>query len=88
MKFSDPVRVPVAVGVKVTLTMQLLPAESDEPQLFVCEKSLLFVPPMPIVRVSGILPEFVSVTTCGVLENPTVWLPKFRLLGEIEAIAP
>ena|SRR5215831_16378281 len=63
VKTSDAVRVPVALGVKVTLTMQLVPAVSDEPQLFVCEKSPLFVPPTPIVTVRGILPGFMSVTT-------------------------
>ena len=37
-------RVPVTVGVKVTLTVQLAPAAKLEPQPFVWAKSLLLVP--------------------------------------------
>jgi hypothetical protein len=36
-----PVRLPAAVGVKVTLTVQLAPQPSDVPQLLVSEKSPL-----------------------------------------------
>ena len=57
---SVPARGPVAVGVKTTVTWQLLPAASVEPQLFDCEKSpatameLMFsvmVPPLLMVTV-------------------------------------
>jgi hypothetical protein len=50
-------RVPVAVGVKVTLMLQLLYGDRDEGQLLVWPKSLLFVPVIWIdVMVSGRLP--------------------------------
>lgn len=54
---SLPVRVPPAVGVKVTLMVQL--EERDVPQLFVCAKSpLAEIPEM----LSGALPVFVNLT--------------------------
>ena len=34
------------------------------------------------------LPLFVKVTFCGVLDVPTVWLPKFRLVGLSDAEGP
>src|SRR5437762_4467646 len=58
-----PLRVPVAVGVKVTLIVQFAPAASEAAQLLVCPKSPLFVPAMAmLVIVSAVLWEFVSVT--------------------------
>ena len=44
MTVTVPVRVPVAVGVNVTLMVQLAPAARLAPQLFVCAKSPLLVP--------------------------------------------
>src|ERR1700730_5922879 len=41
---SAAARVPLAVGLKVTLTLQLAPAASELPQVWVCEKSPPFVP--------------------------------------------
>jgi hypothetical protein len=35
----DPVRLPVAVGLKVILIVQLVPAAKLVPQVFVCAKS-------------------------------------------------
>ena len=56
-------RVPVAVGVNVTLMVQLAPAATLEPQVFVWAKSPPLAPaiPMPLI-VNGALPVFVSVT--------------------------
>jgi len=41
---TDAVRVPVAVGVNVTLIAQLAPATTELPHVLVCAKSPLFVP--------------------------------------------
>ena len=41
---SVALRVPVAVGVKVTLIVQVAPAARVDPQLFICAKSPLLVP--------------------------------------------
>ena len=63
---KDAERAPVAVGVNVTLIVQLELAASVEGlmgQLFVWPKSPEFVPPMPmLLMVSGALPVFESVT--------------------------
>ena len=56
-------RVPPAVGVNVTLMVQLELAASEVPQLFVCAKSPLLVPVMAILEIfNGPLPELVSIT--------------------------
>src|SRR5439155_18162743 len=55
-----PLRVPVAVGVKVTLIVQFAPAATEAPQLLVWAKSPLFAPVMAmLVIVSAVLWEFV-----------------------------
>jgi len=63
------VRVPAAVGLKVTLIVQLplLPA-TELPQLLLCAKSPLFAPVTPrLVMVKAPLPVLVSVTDCAAL---------------------
>ena len=56
------VRVPLALGVKVTLIVQLEPAATLDAQLLVCAKSLPFVPVMAIlVMLSVALPLLVRV---------------------------
>ena len=65
------VRPAVAVGVNVTLMVQLELAASVEGvigQLFVWPKSPGFVPPRAmLLMVSGAVPVFESVTVCGAL---------------------
>jgi hypothetical protein len=56
---TAPVRVPVAVGLKVTLIVQLAPAATLEKQLLVWEKLPLTLM-LVIVRLA--LPVFLSVT--------------------------
>ncbi len=57
-----------AVGVNVSEIVQLAPAATLEPQLFVCAKSPGFVPPIAIAEISnGEPPVFLKVTVCGVL---------------------
>ena len=59
---SVAVRVPLAVGVKVTLTVQLDLAASEAPQLFDWEKSPLLVPLMAMLMLSAVLWPLLSVT--------------------------
>jgi len=83
-----PVRVPVAVGVNVTLMVQLAPTlKGVTPigQLFVWLKS----PLMPkLLIVMGPSPVLVSVNASGALEVPTDWTPNVRLVGEKVASGP
>lgn len=72
-----PVRIPTAVGVNVTLIVQLAPAAKLLPQLFDETKSPLAV---MLVSTRVVVPVFVAATVCGRLVVPTVWLAKFRLL--------
>jgi hypothetical protein len=64
-------RLPVAVGLKVTLIEQFAPAVTLAPQVFVAEKSPLFVPVMAMVSVNVAFPVFVNVTFCAALLVPT-----------------
>ena len=66
-----PARVPVVVGVKLTLIVQLAPAATEDPQ--VPEPAKAKSP--PIVRlliVSVAFPVLLSVTACATLAVPTV----------------
>jgi hypothetical protein len=60
---TEAVRLPLAVGVKVTLIAHEEFAASELPQLFDCAKSDAFVPEieMPVIE-SAALPEFETVT--------------------------
>ncbi len=78
-----PVRVPVAVGVKVTLMVHLAPAATEMPQSLVCAKS----PPATMLEiVSGALPVLVSLTGFAVLVVPTACFAKVRLVFERETV--
>lgn len=63
-----PVVFPVAVGVKLTLIVQELPAAREEPQLLVSVKSALAA---ISEMVSAAAPLLVSVTGCDGLVVPT-----------------
>ena len=65
-----PVRVPVVVGVKFTLIVQLVPAASEVPQVPspAKAKSPLIVSPLTVMVV---VPELVSVENCAALVVPT-----------------
>jgi hypothetical protein len=66
------VREPVAVGVNVTLMVQLELAASDVPQLFDWAKSPLLVPVMAMLEMLRLaVPVLDSVTGCGELVAPT-----------------
>jgi hypothetical protein len=66
---TDALRAPLAVGLKVTLIVQLAEAATLDPQVLVCEKSPAFVPPMvtPLI-VNAAAPVFDSVITCAALD--------------------
>jgi hypothetical protein len=76
----DPVWLPSAAGLKTTLMVQLAPAPSDVPQLFVWLKSLLLI--FSAEMVSAVLPLLESATVCGPLEVPTACEAKLRDKGE------
>ena len=63
-----PEREPVAVGVNVTLMLQLVPAANATPQLLLCAKSPLAV---MLLIVSGPVPVLLSVAVCGAPAAPT-----------------
>lgn len=62
-----PVRLPVVVGVNVTLTVQFPPAAIDVPHVFVCEKSPEIVIDVTLSAVPRLL---VTVTVFTTLEVP------------------
>lgn len=68
---TDAVRIPVTVGVKVTLIVQLAFTARVEllaGHVFVCAKSPAFVPVRVMLEmVSGAVPELVRVTLCAEL---------------------
>ena len=78
------VRLPVAVGVKVALRLQLaLTARvlGLSGQVLLELKSLGLVPlRVMLVMVSGAVPLLVRVTDCEPLVALTIWLPKPRLV--------
>ena len=79
---SDAARAPVAVGVNVTLMVQLADGPSVLPQVEVFEKSPAFVPRIAIChRLTVAAPVFVRVASFGALLVLTLWLAKVRLAG-------
>jgi hypothetical protein len=60
---NEAVRLPLALGENATLMLQLLPAATEPPQLFVSAKSPAFVPVIAmLVRSKLPLPVLFSVT--------------------------
>jgi hypothetical protein len=86
--WSEAVRVPVAVGLKVTEILQDELTPRDLPQLFDWEKSFGSAPASAILEiVIDDLPEFSRRTDWELLAVPTPVLEKLRLEGEMEATA-
>ena len=76
-------RLPGAVGAKITLTVQVPPAATGPPQVFVAGKSPALFPVtaiLVIVRVA--LPLLVRVTDCVGVGVFTSWLPKVNVVAE------
>jgi hypothetical protein len=83
---TSAVRVPVAVGWKVTVIVQLAPAAMVDPQLVVCAKSPGFVPEISMLEMLTVeLPTFVTVLVWAALVVPTAWLPKVTVGGLTES---
>jgi hypothetical protein len=80
-----PVLLPTAVGLKVTLTVQLEEAERLAPQVFVSEKSPLMLTPLML---SVVVPVFLSVTLCALLLVPTGSDEKVSEVAEKLATGP
>jgi hypothetical protein len=76
---TAPFRVPIAVGVKVALRVQLAPATRLALHVFVSEKSPLTVMP---VMLRAALPLLQSVTVCALLHVPTACAGKVKEAGE------
>ena len=76
---SVAVLAPGAVGVNVTLMVQLAPAATVEPQVFVWAKSPLAA---MLVMSKEPVPMLVRITACGALDVETIWAAKLRLVGE------
>lgn len=78
---SVPVAVPSAVGVNVTLTAQVPPAATLDPQVFV------EIPNGPLIvtllRLSAAFSRLVKVTVLAALVSFTAMLPKLRLAGDM-----
>jgi hypothetical protein len=79
---TEASRLPVAVGVKVTLMAQDTPTERLPAHVVVWPKSPALVPVMPRLLInSAALPEFVSVTVSGALVVPVAVDPNVTLDG-------
>lgn len=75
---SVPVRLPMAVGVKVTLMVQEALLASVAAQLLFWAKS----PEMELLMFLSVAPVvFVSVTGFDLLATPSTWLPNAREVG-------
>jgi hypothetical protein len=81
---SVPVRVPLAVGLKVTEILQLDPAVTLPPQVFVSPKSPATAMDITL-RVE--CPELFSVTVCAALVVPIACEAKLKLAGASAAVA-
>jgi len=86
---KDALRAPVAVGLNVTLKVQLAPAAKEAPQVCVCKKFPALVPVIAIeLIVSAAVPTLVRVTVLAALVVPTVTVPKLKLVGDSLAVVP
>jgi hypothetical protein len=84
---SVPVYVPLAVGVKVALIVQLPSALKSTPeQLSVSKKTKEPAVTATLEILSVALPVLAKVTDCGALEVPTLMVPKVRLFAESKTL--
>lgn len=76
-------RAPLAAGLKVTLIVQLAPAASELPHVWVCAKSGALVPVIAMAMiVRDAEPVFLSVTVLTPVVVPIASVPKLTLAGE------
>lgn len=76
---SAPLRAPVAVGVKVTVNVQLELAGNAAGQLLLCAKSPLISTELTL---KAAVPVFVRVTVCATPAVFSIWLPNAIAPGE------
>ena len=89
LTLSDAVRVPLAVGLKMILTLQVAPAANELPQVWVCAKSPALIPVMATPAMLRVVaPTLVSVTVFAGLVVPMLTVPKFRVVGNSFAVVP
>jgi hypothetical protein len=78
---SEAEELPGVAGLYATLMVQLFPAETEFPQLWVALKSPAFVPVGAMLVMFKFAPVTVSVTVLGLLVVPTVWESKVKVGG-------
>ena len=79
---NDALRAAIAEGVAFTWIVHVAFGASDEPQVFVSEKSAALMPTMLIpLKETAAVPLFSSVTVCCADENPTAAFAKLMLDG-------
>jgi len=80
---TEAERLPLVVGSKVTLIVQLPPAATEVPQVLVCAKSPVLAPVSAMLEtLSAAVPLLVRVAVSVPLVVLTASLPKARLVGE------
>jgi hypothetical protein len=81
---SDPEAAPLAVGLKVTLTVQDAPAAMELPQVLVSANGAA----VEIEETAAATePVLVTVTDCAALVEPTASLPKATDVGDAFSVA-
>ena len=76
-------RVPIAIGVKVTLIVQLAPTATELPHVFVCAKSPALAPVMAmLLMLNVVLPVLLNVATFAGLLWRTRYEPQVRLVAD------
>ena len=83
------VRVPVCVGVKITLILQLATGSTEPPQVLVWAKSPASAPVMRMLVMARVaVPKFASVTGLPPLLLPKARAEKVKLVGDKVASGP
>jgi len=81
--FSEAVRVPPVVGLKVTLMEQVAPAVTVDPQLFCWLKSPALAPPILMLETESVAaPVLVSNTAVATALCPAIAGPKLSAFGD------
>ena len=80
---TEALRIPAAVGVKVTVIVHWTPGAKgeEERQVLVSAKSPASVPVMLMLVMVVVLSPLVSVTVCGALVVPRLWVGNTRPAG-------
>ncbi len=87
LTLSKAVLDPAALGLNLTLIVQLAAAARVVPHVVVFKKSAALIPVMVGARRgSAAEPIFVSVTVCARLVVPTFWLAKATLVVDMLAV--